>query len=263
MTRRITLFIILAFGFSWSFWGMNVLLVRSSGNFSSTLHFAGAFGPLAGAWLTAFLTGGKSGLRRYMKRVYGRFTGPFLVIAIVLPVLFFLVGLAVDAVWNGFSTVWPWFDNDKLPHWSPIFLWLAWVVTYGLGEESGWRGYLLPELAEHMPARPATLVVALVWALWHTPIFFYDPDFQGMSLLMATGWIVGLTFGSFFLGWLTVQADYSIWPAILFHGTFNFLSAGDAVPSLVTAISSALLIALVLVLARRYNERFQKIEMGD
>ncbi|WP_214891467.1 type II CAAX endopeptidase family protein [Exiguobacterium sp. s142] len=258
MTRRLVLFIVLTFAWSWSWWGLNIWLVRSTGASSSLLHFAGAFGPLVAAWLTTAWTDGWSGCRRLFERAYGRLTIRWTLLAMSLPVLFFAIGVLVVSMMPEVSNSSNWFANDKLPDWSPFVLWLIWVATYGFGEESGWRGYLLPTLSERMAVRPATLVVALVWALWHVPVFLYDPDFQDMSVFMIAGWTIGLIFGSFFLGWLTVQADFSIWPAILFHGTFDFLSAGDALPDFIPAISSVLLIGLVLVLARRYDEQFHK-----
>jgi len=259
MARRISLFLVLTFSLSWSCWGLNIWLVRSTGVSSSALHFAGAFGPFVAAWLTTIWLDGWSAFQVFLRRLYGRVATRWILFAVLLPVVLFGCGMMVITIFVGTPDVPVWFANDKLPAWSPVWLWLLWVATYGLGEESGWRGCLFPALSKRMAVRPSTVVIAFVWAFWHVPVFLYDPDFQAMSGFIVMGWGIGLLFGSFFLGWLTVQAEGNIWPAILFHGTFDFFSAGDAVPDLVPAVSSALLIGLVLVLTRRYDSQFLKV----
>jgi len=44
---------------------------------------------------------------------------------------------------------------------------LLWFFTFGLGEETGWRGFALPHLQKNRSALAATLILAALWALWH------------------------------------------------------------------------------------------------
>lgn len=58
---------------------------------------------------------------------------------------------------------------------SPLLLVLHFVcaiLVIGIGEELGWRGWLLPKLGERFNARQATLIIFLAWALWHFPVVF-------------------------------------------------------------------------------------------
>lgn len=77
---------------------------------------------------------------------------------------------------------------------SALFLWF---FTFGLGEETGWRGFALPGLQESRSALAATAILAAFWALWHLPQFFFlfDPS-------IAIGWLIGLFAGAVVLTWL-------------------------------------------------------------
>lgn len=172
-----------------------------------------------------------------------------------MPIAFFLVAMLIIGIftgeWGRFSSLGL---NSKLPTTNPLLIWLLWCFFYGLGEEGGWRGLLFPELARRFPARTATLYVALIWALWHLPIFFYDKDLSTMGLFGTIGWVVGLVFGSLLLGWLVKQAKFNLWPVILWHGTFNFFTASDQTNPLFPGLMSAMVIITVLWIARRYGE---------
>lgn len=89
-----------------------------------------------------------------------------------------------------------------------------------LGEELGWRGWLLPKLLP-LGAVPAILISGVIWGLWHAPLILLGYNYPG-----APGWL-GLTamvgtctvFGAIF-GWLRIRSG-SVWPAALAHAAFN------------------------------------------
>lgn len=89
-----------------------------------------------------------------------------------------------------------------------------------LGEELGWRGWLLPHLLR-FGTIPALLISGVIWGLWHAPLILL-----GYNYPTAPGWLgvlmmVGMciTMGSVF-AWLRIRSR-SIWPAALAHGTLN------------------------------------------
>ncbi|GII76026.1 abortive infection protein [Sphaerisporangium rufum] len=133
-----------------------------------------------------------------------------------------------------------------------------------LGEEYGWRGWLLPRLLPLGPVR-AIAVSGLIWGAWHAPLTlrgYNYPELGPWAALMFTGFCV--LFGAF-LGW-TRLASGSVWPAVAGHATLNavggwMLLVGDAAhpPSPVIAGITglpgwALLAVVALVLARRSRE---------
>lgn len=117
-------------------------------------------------------------------------------------------------------------QTDKLPGlpWPAVAL--VWAVSFGVGEEAGWRGWLLPRLAHQISVFWAALIVAGVWIAWHGPAFFFNPTFMSMGTGLL-GWMVALVCGSYLLSWLTVGAQWSIVPVVLWHAGFDLLTAAD------------------------------------
>jgi nicotinamide riboside transporter PnuC len=80
-----------------------------------------------------------------------------------------------------------------------------------------------------------------------------------MGWFGTIGWAVGLVFGSLLLGWLVMQAQFNLWPVILWHGTFNFFTTSDRLNPLIPGLMSFMVIIAALWIARRYGENL-KIE---
>lgn len=89
-----------------------------------------------------------------------------------------------------------------------------------VGEEIGWRGYLLPALLPLGRVR-ALVVVGVVWALWHAPVVLlgYDYDDVGRVTALVALIVFCVLFGTL-LAWLRLRSD-SVVPAAVAHGTFN------------------------------------------
>lgn len=116
-----------------------------------------------------------------------------------------------------------------LPVWASFTLGIIFMATGGviqnlsmtLGEEIGWRGLLVPELAKQMSFTKASLVSGFVWAIWHSPLLLFADYHAGTNrwyaLSCSTVTCVSL---SFMLAWLRLKSD-SLWPAALFHASHN------------------------------------------
>lgn len=96
-----------------------------------------------------------------------------------------------------------------------------------LGEEIGWRGYLLPRVAALLPVRKASLVTGLIHACYHLPLLLltvaYDSD--GSRWIVVPGVIVVITAGGAVFGWLRIRSG-SLWPAMIAHATVNTCFVG-------------------------------------
>jgi len=88
-----------------------------------------------------------------------------------------------------------------------------------LGEEIGWRGWLLPTLRP-LGTWPALLISGAVWGFWHSPLILLGYNFGQPNLLGVGLMIGGCVFYGVLLGWLRLRTG-SIWPAVFAHGAFN------------------------------------------
>jgi membrane protease YdiL (CAAX protease family) len=112
-------------------------------------------------------------------------------------------------------------------------------AVVSLGEEFGWRAYLLQKLMTHFSsteragasaeasasaARKASLVVGLIWGMWHWPLIFMsmriDPS---IPLAYPLVYLLSTTAMSVLLCWVTLRSG-SVWPASIGHGAINAYS---------------------------------------
>ncbi|MFB6166365.1 MAG: lysostaphin resistance A-like protein [Haloarculaceae archaeon] len=96
-------------------------------------------------------------------------------------------------------------------------------ALFAVGEELGWRAYLLPRLYG-LGARRAVVAVGLVWGVWHWPVILMGYEYGfGYPGAPWTGLLAFLAFtvsAGTFLAWVTVRTD-SVWPAAVGHGAIN------------------------------------------
>jgi membrane protease YdiL (CAAX protease family) len=92
-----------------------------------------------------------------------------------------------------------------------------------LGEEFGWRAYLLPKLMP-LGARKAVLLVGAIWGVFHWPLIFmgynYRFDYWGAPVTGPLLFVCVILPQSVFLAWVTLRTG-SVWPAALAHGVNN------------------------------------------
>jgi proline iminopeptidase len=121
------------------------------------------------------------------------------------------------------------FLSDSLtPDWqalSPaaVILLLALHLVLGpLGEEGGWRGFLQPALDARLGRARAALVVGLVWASWHLPLWAFDTPHSHIPFPLFFAHVIAYGFA---LSALVYRAGGSVVPAVLFHWMVNVTTA--------------------------------------
>jgi uncharacterized protein len=129
---------------------------------------------------------------------------------------------------------------------------LVLVLTDGVGEELGWRGYLLPRLLIRYRAVAASLILGLYWWLWHLPLVWTEGSVledQPLWLLLADLMAKSLIFTYVFLG-----TQGSVLIAILLHASTNLFAAspptgpdGDLGAPLVALILKTVLTAALFI----------------
>ena len=96
------------------------------------------------------------------------------------------------------------------------------LLAYAFFEEIGWRGFLLPHLQEKYAAWTATLYLTVIWALWHTPFFFYRFEW---SLFISVGFFFSLLVGALLLTAIYNDSRGYLGGTMLFHFLNNLCSA--------------------------------------
>lgn len=90
-----------------------------------------------------------------------------------------------------------------------------------LGEEIGWRGYLLPHMLPLGRTR-ALLLSGFLHGVWHLPLMWMTPFYHasGDRWTVTALFLLSLTAAGVFYGYLRLTSK-SVWPAALAHGAFN------------------------------------------
>jgi membrane protease YdiL (CAAX protease family) len=135
----------------------------------------------------------------------------------LIPVLY--VSVAYGIVWTtglgGFSGV-------KLGY-------LVIIVTAGtvtscltaLGEEIGWRGFLVPNLAKLTSFPKVALISGAIWAVWHYPLIFFAGYGRGTSVWYGAACFTVMVIGlSFAFAWMRLKSG-SLWTGVLLHASHN------------------------------------------
>jgi len=224
-------YILIAFGFSWAVWMATWWGAGRPSSFDSTplviAVYVGSFGPgIAGAIMSA-----REGRFREWISGFARWRmGWKGVAAITLPLPLGVLALTLAL---GYAPV----PQKGVP--SALFFATIFpaVVLNGmataimgagpLGEEGGWRGYLLPRLLDRMGEIPASLLIGVVWSAWHLPVMVMVPEWRdGHSLAFYlpayTVTVIGL---SLLMTRIWLLARRSTLAAIWMHGVINALGS--------------------------------------
>lgn len=115
------------------------------------------------------------------------------------------------------------------PRVTTFLLALPVIATFGtirsiasaLGEEIGWRGFLLPRLTGRFGWFLGCLISGCIWASWHYPLLLMADYNSGTPKIFALTCFTLMVIGSAFqLGWLRLKSK-SIWPCAILHGSHN------------------------------------------
>jgi membrane protease YdiL (CAAX protease family) len=251
-------FFVVAYTITWLAWLPNVLGYR--GGLGQILMMIAQFGPALAALLLVWYT--RSSIRDWLRGIVRWRVGPsWYVVALGLPVV--LIGVQGTI----FGLLGYPLDMASMPGRMVGFLPSAIILALiaGLGEEPGWRGFALPRLEASYTPVLATVVLGLVWAVWHLPLVFVDPRFAhgftslAPQVLLALLTMVTIFSYAFFYTWL-YNSTRSVLLCMLLHGSFNaaigllpasleVLQRGTYVALLVVQGVSLLLAVVVLVVA--------------
>ncbi|MEJ2216900.1 MAG: CPBP family intramembrane metalloprotease [Gemmatimonadota bacterium] len=166
----------------------------------------------------------------------------------------YLVGLGAFAVFGGTVPHFGVFRTEPL--FAPVFLVIVFLPVNGpVGEELGWRGYLLPRLQDGwLGPLGASIVIGTVWGVWHLPVFFNDTSVQGsLGLGFLLPYIVGTVASSVIMSWLFNRTGGSVLVAgIIWHAATDFwgpLVLTDSLTGGAVAVGRGLYSAVLVILS--------------
>lgn len=178
--------------------------------------------PVTAVALTVALTVPRDGGRRAVWAAvgFGRSGGLGLVVAVVGPVVIIGLSFAVAAALGVVSFPGP--DGSLGGDLAHVALATAIFAVVFLGEEVGWRGFLLFRLAEVTSGRRAALLTGAFHAVFHLPLLLLTTTYQsnGNRWVVVPMVMVTLTLAGVWYGWLRLWSG-SIWPVALSHSAFN------------------------------------------
>lgn len=105
------------------------------------------------------------------------------------------------------------------------FLYSIPVMVVSIGEELGWRGYMLTRMIDGGIPRPV-LTHSVVWAVWHLPFFFLIGYANGPVMAVAAVLLfTTITAAGFVYARFRLETG-SIWPVVVLHGVWNSVIQG-------------------------------------
>jgi membrane protease YdiL (CAAX protease family) len=256
-------YFVLAYAISWLFLGLVAL--HSHGLFSLPsglifpLTLLGSISPLPAALLLTATTTGKEGMRAFLRQLFIWRVSPWWYLVVLLePAIVTLIVMIGTSLLGGAS-----FDLahppvvQRLPLPSGINPWFLIVPVFLLGgllggpfgEEPGWRGYALPKLQDRYSALGASLILGVLWTVWHLPFFFLPGTVQSTTpfLIFALGTIAN----SILFTWVYNHTRGSVLLTFLFHNALNITALYLPLSLWVNwqGVMAQCLVALVVVIA--------------
>lgn len=210
------------------------------------------FGPALAALILAGMQGGRQGISTLLGRLkIARISWGWYVTVLFGPLILFFAALGIGAVLGikvdlsqpAILDTIPMENGSVIILIIPAFIYL--FITL-LGEEIGWRGYALPRMLSDQSELAASVLLGLVWGIWHLPMAF-APSLQAAISFLPKGWfLLDIIAMSIIFTWIFVNTRGSLLLAVLLHASNNL--GALFLPILPPAASDTTIFFIVIVL---------------
>jgi membrane protease YdiL (CAAX protease family) len=219
-------FVVIAYSISWAIWLIGIVsidgLTRIEDERFAGFLLAGSFGPTAAALVVAGCAGGRAAVVSLLKR--------FILIRVnwrvYLAALFLLpaIGLVFYLVLGISAKIALWKIGITMIALVPVNAFMSGIV-FGvgpLGEEMGWRGFLLDRLLGRTSSVATAIIVGLVWTFWHLPAFRFADFRNGLNWSQfVVLYPISTILIAFIMGHLWRWSNGSLFIAMFFHAVLN------------------------------------------
>jgi membrane protease YdiL (CAAX protease family) len=139
----------------------------------------------------------------------------------------------------------------------PVLLVLFLAASF---EELGWRSYALDSLNVKHNYFTATLIFAMLWALWHFPLFFiknyYHNELININIFFAFNFMISIIPMAFIISWICKKNGGSITAAVLFHFIINISQEALMITQITKCIETVVLIIIAAVIVSQNKTLF-------
>lgn len=203
--------------------GVAPLVAINAGLLPDEADQLGAFSSSLAAIVLVAIEGRKGGVRELLGRfLIGRVGIRWWAYAVLFGAIPAVAALYLFNLFDGPAVTW---DGLK-PLSSIVPMIIVLTVLAGMGEEFGWRGFAMPRLQARYNALVSSLIIGLLWGIWHTPLFLTEGTIQS-KWLAEVGWISAVGYTIFCMSW-SIQYTWvfnntkgSVLLAAVIHGAVN------------------------------------------
>ena len=229
-------FFLLTYAYSWILWlpsvldGLGLDLPFDVAGYSMVVVIIGAFAPLLAALTLTGLQGSWQGIKSFLRQAIDfHFKPVYLIIALGLPLVIHLIShyLARALHLEVASTLFPTESLISSIGLAIPYFFLMLLIGGGQ-EEFGWRGYAQEPLQEKIGTIPASLVIGLIWGVWHLPLWFMAGDLHSAYSFLA--FVIMTTSISIMYAWLYNASGKKLIVVMIFHAMNN--TAAPLIPFL-------------------------------
>ncbi len=239
--KDLVLFFLVTFAISWFWRGVIIALGLPFDGIGIVLEGWAIAGPCVAAVLIIARREGRHGVKQLLAAALRwRFAPLWYAVAGGSVLVVYLVAIGI-AVLTGNPMEEPLFAWPR----QGLLLLVVQQLWVAVGEEYGWRGFALPRLQQRFGSLLGSVILGVIWAAWHLPLFFMPGSGQaGVNFSIYTLTIMGHTL---LLTLLYSRTNGSVLPAMIFHITLNMLFFTMNFPVGVEAVLPWLWLAVMLI----------------
>jgi uncharacterized protein len=265
--KGLVVFFVLAYVLSWA-WAIPLavahLVIRRGEGWPT--HYPMLLAPAIAAVVVTAWTMGRPGVRDLLARMVRWRVPVRWWLAALSPAGFLVLALiAMAAAGKALPSAAAFGQFSGTPAIGLVGVLLLITFVGALGEETGWRGYALPQLQRRFSPLTSSLILAVLWFGWHLPQFLVIAAYRDFSPVQYVGMFLGLICGAVILTWLYNRSGGSILLVIVWHGLYNFVSGTQAATGLLAAVVTTLVMVqgvVLIVLELRARRRGQPSVLG-